>query len=102
MPMPHVVLFVVATCATGQGETIRFAVVQMAEGPVIAENRDRILSWIPKAAAEGARVVVFPEAALRSGEDTPDAEIERALAAIREAARTHRVYVVFGGWTPAP
>jgi predicted amidohydrolase len=45
---------------------------------------------------------VFPEAALRSSEDERDAEIDRALGAIRESALTHRVYVVFGGCTPAP
>jgi predicted amidohydrolase len=101
MPVLHGLLLA-AACATCQAETIRIAVVQMAEGPAVAQNRDRILSWLPRAAAERARVVVFPEGALWSGEDTPDTEVEQALDAIREAARKHRVYVVFGGWTPAP
>jgi predicted amidohydrolase len=88
-----------AAGATCRAETIRIAVVQMAEGPDIAPNRDRILAWIPRAAAERARVVVFPEAALRAREETREGEVEQAIGAIREAARTHRVYVVFGGWT---
>ncbi len=102
MAILRAVVLAIAACTTARAETIRIAVVQMAEGPTVVENRDRILSWIPKAAAERARVVVFPEAALRGLDGTPAAEVDQALDAIREAARSHRVYVVFGGWTPSP
>jgi predicted amidohydrolase len=102
MRILRAVLLAVAACATAQAETIRIAVVQMAEGPTVVENRNHILSWIPKAAAERARVVVFPEAALRGQENTPAAEVDQALGAIREAAQSHRLYVLFGGWTPSP
>jgi deaminated glutathione amidase len=99
MTMLRVVLLV-ACCASCRAEAIRIAVVQMAEGPDIAGNRDRIVSWIPRAAEKGARVIVFPEAALR-GEGAGEAEVERAVEAIREAAREHGVSVVYGGCTPA-
>jgi predicted amidohydrolase len=91
-----------AACTTGQSGSIRIAVVQMAEDPTVVANRDHILSWVSRAAAERARVVVFPEAALRGREGTPAAEVDQALDAIRAAARSHRLYVVFGGWTPSP
>jgi predicted amidohydrolase len=74
----------------------RVGVVQMSIGQTIAENCDRIVSWIGKAAARGARVVVFPEGALRGdGSDQP-ARVDQAVAAIGRAAKGHRVYVVCG------
>ena len=69
-----------------QAETLRIAVVQMAEGPDVAQNRDRILSWIPKAAAERARVVVFPELRCEAAKTRRPAD-RASAGAIREAAR---------------
>ena len=40
---------------------LKVAVVQMALGRSIAENRDRIVAGIANAAARGVRVVVLPE-----------------------------------------
>lgn len=83
-------------------ERLRVGVVQMALGQTIADNRDRIVSWIAKAAARGVRVVVFPEGALR-GQDGDNATIvDEAVKAIRRAAREHRVYVLCGGVSYSP
>jgi len=76
--------------------TLRVGVVQMALGPTIADNRDRIVSRIAETCALGARVVVFPEGALRGSDGDDVAAVEAAVAAIRQAAREHRVYVVCG------
>lgn len=78
---------------------LKVAVVQMALGPSIESNRDRIVNWIPKAAARGARVVVFPEGALSTRSETPEGDVPGAVAAIREAAHKSNVYVLYGGWT---
>jgi predicted amidohydrolase len=78
---------------------LRVAVVQMTLGPTLESNRDRIVAWIPRAAARGARVVVFPEGALSIRSDAPEGDVEGAVRAIRHAARGNRVYVLFGGWT---
>lgn len=76
---------------------LKVAIVQMALAPTLAANRDHIVSGIPKAAALGARVVVFPEGALRGeGNDRP-AEVEQAVLEISEAARGSQVHVLFGG-----
>ncbi len=78
---------------------LRVAVVQMVLGPSLESNRDRIVNWIPKAAARGARVVVFPEGALSVRSNAPEGDVPAAVGAIRGAARANNVYVVFGGWT---
>jgi predicted amidohydrolase len=71
----------------------------MTLGPSLESNRDRIVNWIPKAAARGARVVVFPEGALSVRSDAPEGDVPAAVSRIREAARHNKVYVLFGGWT---
>jgi len=83
----------------GAVERLRVAVVQMAIAPALEENRDRIVAGIGKGASAGARVVVFPEGALTDYSAKPNPAVGAAVAAIRQAARTRKVYVLFGGWT---
>jgi predicted amidohydrolase len=96
----------VFACALARGaETsaapprLRVGVVQMALGRTIAENRDRIVAGISRAAALGARVAVFPEGAL-SGQDGDKASlVEECVSGIRRAAGDAKVYVLLGGAT---
>jgi predicted amidohydrolase len=81
---------------------LNVGVVQMALGQTIADNRDRIVSWIAKAAARGVRVVVFPEGALRGTDGDNPALVDEAVKAVRRAAREHRVYVLCGGAAYSP
>ena len=76
---------------------LRVAVVQMAVGRSLAENRDHIISGIAKAAVLGVRVVVLPESALRAERHDQPAAVDEAVAAIRRTARERKVYVLFGG-----
>ena len=89
----------VAQLAAAPAPRLRVAVVQMVLGPSLEVNRDRIVNWIPKAAAKGARVVVFPEGALSVRSSAPEGDVPAAVQAIRDAARANKVYVLFGGWT---
>ncbi len=78
---------------------LKVGVVQMALGRSLADNRDRIVTGITQAAALGVRVAVFPEGALRGeGGDNP-ALVDQSVAAIRQAARERKVYVLLGGAT---
>lgn len=88
--------------AAAAGPRLRIGVVQMAQAPSIAGNRDRIVSGIAEAAQRGARVVVFPEAALMGQGSDDLAAVEAAVAAIRAAARERQVYVLFGATTHSP
>lgn len=106
-PTAHLFAFLFALAAVlGSGaETnipptrLKIGIVQVALGRSIADNRDRIVSGITKAAALGVRVAVFPEGALRGeGGDDP-AVVQEAVAAIKEAARDRKVYVLLGGAT---
>jgi len=94
------------TCALARAEDttavprrFRIGVVQMAQGRTITENRDRIVAGISNAAAQGMRVAVFPESALRGSDGNQPAFVEQAVAAIRQAARESRLFVLFGGCT---
>lgn len=78
------------------------AVVQMANGPTIEINCDRIAAGVSQAAARGARVAVFPEGALQGSGRDDAAAVDRAVAAIGKAARGHNIYVLFGGKTRSP
>jgi predicted amidohydrolase len=78
---------------------LRVAVVQMALGPSLESNRDRIVSWTAQAAARGARVAVFPEGALSARSETPQGDVPAAVGRVRAAARAGNLYVLFGGWT---
>lgn len=78
---------------------LRVGLVQMALSNTIASNRDRIVARISEAAALGARVVVFPEGALRGDGGDDQALVDESIAAIRRAAQERDVYVLFGGKT---
>jgi predicted amidohydrolase len=80
-------------------EQLRIAVVQMAIAPAFEENRDRIIAGIGKGATAGARVVVFPEGALSDYSGKAPHGVAAAVEAIRQAAQSRKVYVLFGGWT---
>lgn len=92
-----------ATAATGTAAPrLKVGVVQMAQAPSIEGNRDRIVESIADAARLGARVVVFPEAALMGEGSANLALVDAAVAAIRSAARERNVYVLVGGTTHTP
>jgi deaminated glutathione amidase len=82
-------------------ERLRVAVVQTALATSFQGNRDRIVAGVASAAAQGARVAVFPEAAL-SGRGADRRSVEEAVEAIRRAAIQHRIYILFGGYSHAP
>lgn len=97
-----VAAFLLAASALAESQRsnqLRVAVVQLVLGPSIESNRERIVNWIPRAAARGARVVVFPEGALSARSNAPESGVPAAVAAIGEAARKSGVYVLYGGWT---
>lgn len=81
------------------GQRLTIAVVQMASGPTLEANRDRIVAGVSQAAVRGARLAVFPEGALRGEGDADAAAVEQAVSAIRAAARRHNIHALFGGNT---
>ncbi|HUT91985.1 MAG TPA: carbon-nitrogen hydrolase family protein [Thermoguttaceae bacterium] len=81
---------------------LRIGVVQMAVGPTVEVNRDRIVSGVAQAASRGVRVAVFPEGVLRGKGGDDQAAVDEAVAAIRGAARESNIYVLFGGYTYLP
>jgi predicted amidohydrolase len=81
---------------------LRIGVVQMAVGPTVEVNRDRIVSGVAQAASRGVRVAVFPEGVLRGQGGDDQAAVDEAVAAIRRAARESNIYVLFGGYTYLP
>ncbi len=81
---------------------LRVGVVQMAQTPTLAGNRERIVAGVTDAARRGARVVVLPEAALMGTGSEHLAAVDEAVAAIRQAAVEHQVYVMFGATTSTP
>jgi predicted amidohydrolase len=88
---------------SGRSRSVRIALVQMLvqnENP--GANLERALAHISEAAAQGAQVVVLPEALPRGwthpseaaeAEEIPNGNI---CARLRAAAREHRVYVCSG------
>jgi len=80
---------------------LQVSVSQQHWAQSVERNVRRTLEHIEVAAAEGSDVILFPEANL-TGYDFPyvvglePAEVERALAQVREAARTAGLYVICG------
>lgn len=80
---------------------IKIAAVQMACSRDLDQNVEAILRHVAAAAAERADVAVFPELAV-TGSLRDDilaaapAALDAAVDRIRDAARRHRVYVIFG------
>jgi predicted amidohydrolase len=88
-----------ATKPYAQPSEIRVAVVQMFVRPTLAENRDRIVTGINQAAEKGARVAVFPEAALTGSGSDQQTLVDEAVDKIRQAARERSVNALFGAQT---
>jgi len=80
---------------------LQVSVSQQHWAQTVERNVRRTLEHIEVAAAEGSDVILFPEANLTTY-DFPyvvglePAEVERALAQVREAARTAGLYVICG------
>ena len=86
--------------------TLRIALAQLGSGPDPAANLDRIGRTVERAAADGARLVVFPEASMRCF-GLPLFEVAEPVdgpwaTAVRALARRHDVVVVVGMFVPAP
>jgi RNA polymerase sigma factor (sigma-70 family) len=80
---------------------LKIAAAQMACANRLEENVSRIVGMIRAAGAEGADVVAFPELAVTGARDADIAaatqtELERAVAAMRQAARDARIHVACG------
>jgi len=80
--------------STAAAERLKVAVVQLGQEPTLAENCEKIMRLTSEAAATGAQLVVFPEAALAVPAGVPMSEVNSALTKVAEAARVHGVYVV--------
>ncbi|GHJ40770.1 carbon-nitrogen hydrolase family protein [Streptomyces sp. TS71-3] len=85
---------------------MRIALCQLTTGPDPEKNLRLIEEWTARAAAEQARVVVFPEAAMACF-GTPLAPLAEPLdgpwaEAVRAIAHAHGTVVVAGMFTPAP
>jgi predicted amidohydrolase len=76
-------------------QSITVGVVQQAREKELGANRDKIVRFIARAKARGCRLVVFPEDALGSPVGTSNEDTEKAVDAIRDAAGSNDVYVVF-------
>jgi predicted amidohydrolase len=75
-------------------QSITVGVVQQAREPELAANRDKIVRFIGQAKARGCRLVVFPEDALGCPVGTSNDDIEKAVDAIRDAARSNDLYAI--------
>jgi predicted amidohydrolase len=85
---------------------MRIALAQLTTGPDPERNLLLIEEWTARAAAAGARVVVFPEASMACF-GTPLAPLAEPLdgpwaTRLREIAAAHGIVVVAGMFTPAP
>jgi predicted amidohydrolase len=84
---------------------VRVALCQITSGPRPAENAELVAGQVAAAAAEGAEVVVFPEATMACF-GVPLGELAEPLdgpwaGAVRAAALEHGVLVAAGMFTPA-
>lgn len=86
---------------------MKIAVAQSRPTIDIENNRQEIIRLTEQAAADGARLVVFPEEAMMLAEDLPEpltAVVEREWAPfemfIINLARQHDVAIVIGGYQP--
>lgn len=85
---------------------MRIAVVQIQSGSDIVANLDLVRKWSRHAAAQGAGLILFPEAtsqAFATGRlDSQAQEVEGEFAtAVRELAEELGVVIVLGMFTPA-
>ena len=89
------------------GETLRVASVQMEVTSDLGRNLNRIETGLRKAAAAGARVVVFPETALSGFSETAIAALDwaalnTAMDKVANLAKELDCYVIYGSATPSP
>jgi predicted amidohydrolase len=82
-------------------KTLQVSCVQMHWGRSLAWNLERTLHFIRLAAAEGSRVVLFPEASLTSYffpevVKLSPAAVERALHQTRQASRAVGIWTIVG------
>lgn len=91
---------------TGEPAKLSIGLCQLTSSDIPAENIDAIRQGVARAAGKGARVVVFPEAAmarfgvpLKPLAEPLEGPWAKAVAAI---ADEHEVLVVAGMFTPAP
>src|SRR5215467_5568358 len=82
-------------------KTLQVSCVQLHWAKSLERNLERTLHYIPAAAAEGSRVVLFPETNL-TGYYFPDViklapeAVEGALRRTCEAARASKIWVIVG------
>jgi len=88
-------------------QALQVSCVQMHWAKPIAYNLQRTLHYIKAAAAEGSRVVLFPEANLTSYHfpylvGLPPQSVLAALDKTRETAAEHRIWVIVGSIQQTP
>ncbi|NWF84049.1 MAG: carbon-nitrogen hydrolase family protein [Bryobacteraceae bacterium] len=81
--------------------TLQVSCVQLHWATDIERNVASTLRYIARAAREGSRVVLFPEAGLTSYYfpyliTLPPEQVDAALDSVREAARDHDIWVIAG------
>lgn len=86
--------------------TLRVALAQVTSGPDLDANLRLVAEQTARAAAAGARLVVFPEATMRAF-GLPLAPVAEPLdgpwaGGVREVAQRNGVVVVAGMFTPSP
>lgn len=91
------------------GQPLTTAVAQFTAGNDVDANGAAIARLAETAAAEGARLVVFPEASMTAWDasaadlaDAADTHSERFLDVVRQAARATGAMLVVGMFAPAP
>lgn len=99
-----VITILSASANTAIPESIRITCIQMEVRDAIPENLTRIEQGIREAAVAGARVAVFPEAALSGFSRKTIAALDwDALDAARQRvaalAKEHDIYVIYGSAT---
>ncbi|MDO8544089.1 MAG: nitrilase-related carbon-nitrogen hydrolase [Opitutaceae bacterium] len=91
-----------ASAGAMPAQRLKIAIVQMAQVPTLAGNRDRIIAGIADGARRGARVIVLPEAALMGDGSDNLGAVDEAVDAISRATQVHNVYTMFGATTHTP
>lgn len=104
-PKGLTVLLGLALCAPVLGANqpgfpskLRIAVAQVGLSPDLEANLRKILRYVDDAARQHARVVVFPEGALRTLPEEPDPQSHAVYLTLSRAARQHRVYLILGAY----
>lgn len=84
---------------------LRVALAQISSTRDVQSNIELLKEYTARAAAAGAQLVVFPEAAMLSFDgslqELTDAWHERWFQAVKDAATQHRIAVTAGGFSPA-